>query len=515
MSEALLLLVVIGAVALTAFARSKGIQAGLVIVVIAAGVSFIPGIERLELEPELILGLVMPPLLYSATQSFSFFSFIRNVRPIVGLGLGLVLVTTAAVAGLTTWLLPTIGAAGALVLAATVSPPDTVTTVTHGKELGLTRKVIAILTGESLVNDATALAIFSVAVAAAVGSQTFIEQPVLLFGYGVVIGTIVGFALGGLAVWVRGRVGNPTLATTVSVLVPFAAFLLAEQLHASGVLAVVFAGFIVAVNTNHDERGDRSRTQHLTRLQERNVWPVLDVLLESFVFAYIGLQLKFVIDELVESGEEVGPTILVGVLVLLVVMLVRVAYVYLVFTRTAIGVKMRAKQLERSNRARLRQAWGRRVRRRQGRPDRRPPIVLTWKERLLVSWTGMRGIVTLAAAGAIPATTATGEAFPGRASIQFIAFVVAIGTLVIQGATLPLLARWLDVDTTDDDAEAAAGLAAAERAAGSATTPDQQRRALSMAVRDGDVDDEYARVVIHRVDLQQAADEAALGGTGH
>lgn len=516
MSEAVLLLVVIGAVAITALARSKGVQAGLVIVVIAAGVSFIPGLERLELEPELILGLVMPPLLYSATQSFSFFSFVRNLRPIVGLGLGLVLVTTAAVSGLTSWLLPSIGAAGALVLAATVSPPDTVTTVTHGRELGLSKKVIAILTGESLVNDATALAIFSIAIAAAVGDATFIENPVALFGYGVFIGIIVGFALAALAVWVRGRLGNATLETTVSVLVPFAAFLLAEQLHASGVLAVVFAGFFVAVNTTYDGAGRRrARGQHLTRLQERNVWPVLDVLLESFVFAYIGLQLKFVIDDLVESGEEVGATILVGLLVLLVVMLVRLAYVYLVFTRTAVGVRLRERQLERSNRARLRQAFERRERRRQGRPHRRPPIVLSWKERLLVAWTGMRGIVTLAAAGAIPAATATGADFPGRASIQFIAFVVAIGTLVIQGATLPLLARRLNVDTTAEDAEAAAGIAAAELAAARGATPAEKRFAVATAVRNSEVDDEYARIVIRRLDLQQAADEAEEGGAEH
>lgn len=514
MSEALLLLVVIGAVALTALARSKGIQAGLVIVVIAAAVSFIPGLERIELEPELILGLVMPPLLYSATQSFSFFSFVRNLRPIVGLGLGLVLVTTVAVAGFTSWLMPAIGAAGALVLASTVSPPDTVTIVSHGKELGLSKRVIAILTGESLVNDATALAIFSVAVAAAAGSETFIDQPVLLFGYGVIVGLIVGFALGALVMWVRGRLANSTLETTVNVLVPFAAFLLAEQLHASGVLAVVFAGFFVAVNTNYDERRNRG-TQHRTRLQERDVWPVLDVLLESFVFAYIGLQLKFVIDDLVESGEEVGQTIVVGLLVLLIVMVVRVVYVYIVFTRTAIGVRMREKQLERSNRARLKEAWMRRRRNRRKLPQRRPPIVLTWKERLLVSWTGMRGIVTLAAAGAIPATTATGAAFPGRASIQFIAFVVAIGTLVIQGATLPLLARSLDVDTTAEDADAAEGLAAAERAAAAETEPDAQRLAVATAVREGEVDDEYARIVIHRIDLQQAADEAASGGAEH
>jgi monovalent cation/hydrogen antiporter len=509
MSEALLLLIIVCAVGLTAIARSRGIQAGLVIVVVAAGVSFIPGLERLELEPQLILGLVMPPLLYSATQSFSFFSFVRHLRPIVGLGLGLVLVTAAAVTGLVAWLLPSIGLAGALVLASTVAPPDTVTTVTHGHELGLSKKVIAILTGESLVNDATALALFAYAVALAAGTDSFIDSPVWLFLYGAGVGIIVGGVLGNIASQVRQRISNPTLEATVSLLVPFTAYLVAEQLHASGVLAVVIAGFSVAIASAYGDARTptHQHTGHLTRLTERSLWPVVDTLLESFVFAYIGLQLRFVIEELVTSGDDVGATMLAAALVLLAVMLVRVAYVYLVFTRTAIGVKLRARQLERSNRARLRDAYERRQRRNRGRPGRRPPIVLDWKERLLVSWTGMRGIVTLAAAAAIPAATATGAAFPGRAAIQFIAFTVAIGTLVVQGATLPLLARSLKIDTTVEDQEQVDGVAAAEAAA-VGDTPSARRHALAMAVIKREVDDEFARVVVERIDLQQAADEA-------
>jgi CPA1 family monovalent cation:H+ antiporter len=508
MSEALLLLVVIGAVALTAIARRTGLQAGLIIVIVAAGVSFIPGLERLELEPELILGLVMPPLLYSATQNFSFFSFVRYRRPIVGLGLGLVLVSALAVTGLVSWLVPSIGAAGALVLASTVAPPDTVTTVTHGRELGLSKRVVAILTGESLVNDATALALFAFAVSLAAGSPAFIANPVWLLLYGIGIGIVVGVVLGFIANWLRHTISNPTLEATVSVLVPFTAFLVAEQLHASGVLAVVVAGFSVAVSSAYSDARRPSATAHLTRLQERNLWPVIDTLLESFVFAYIGLQLRFVIDELVESGENVGATVGVGVVVLFAVILVRVVYVYIVFTRTALEVKFRSKTLERSNRARLRQAWGRRERRRRNRRAPRDPIVLTWKERLLVAWTGMRGIVTLAAAAAIPATTALGERFPGRASIQFIAFVVAIGTLVIQGATLPLLSRSLKMDTADEEAEELEGVAAAERAA-VGDTPFERRKALAKAVVEREIDDEHARIVIQRIDLQQAADEAA------
>jgi monovalent cation/hydrogen antiporter len=516
MSEALLLLIIVGAVGITAIARSKGIQAGLVIVVVAGAVSFIPGLERLELEPELILGLVMPPLLYSATQSFSFFSFVRYLRPIVGLGLGLVLVTAVAVTGLVNWLVPSIGFAGALVLAATVAPPDTVTTVTHGKELGLSKKVIAILTGESLVNDATALALFAYAVSLAAGTKAFIEQPVGLLAYGVGVGLLVGGILGNIASQVRQRISNPTLEAVVSLLVPFTAFLVAEQLHASGVLAVVMAGFSVAIASAYGDARTTTHehTGHLTRLTEKSLWPVVDTLLESFVFAYIGLQLRFVIEELLETGDHVGSTLLAAGLVLLLVMVVRVVYVYLVFTRTAIGVKMRANQLERSNRARLRDAWERRERRNRGRRQRRPPIVLSWKERLLVSWTGMRGIVTLAAAAAIPATTAIGEDFPGRAEIQFIAFTVAIGTLIIQGATLPLLARSLKIDTTQEDQEQLDGVAAAEAAA-VGDTPSERRHALAMAVVKREIDDEFARIVVERIDLQQAADEAARGEAGH
>ena len=507
MSEALLLLVIIGAVAITAVARRWGIQAGLVIVVVAAGVSFIPGIERLELEPELILGLVMPPLLYSATQNFSFFSFVHYLRPIVGLGLGLVLVTALAVTGLVTWLVPGIGFAAALVLASTVAPPDTVTVVSHGRELGLSKRVVAILTGESLVNDATALALFAFAVSIAAGTAAFIANPVWLLLYGVGVGILVGSVLGSLASWMRRTISNPTLEATVSLLVPFAAFLLAERLHASGVLAVVVAGFSIAVSSAYSDARRPSLSAHLTRVQERNLWPIVDTLLESFVFAYIGLQLRFVIEELVESGENIGATVGVGLLVLLCVILVRVAYVYLVFTRTALEVKFRSTQLERNRRARLLAARDRRARRGRGQRERRPPIVLSWKERLLVSWTGMRGIVTLAAAAAIPATTVTGEDFPGRSSIQFIAFVVAIGTLVIQGATLPLLSRSLKIDTTAEEADELDGIAAAERAA-VGDTPFARRKALAEAVLERTVDDEYARLVIERIDLQQAADEA-------
>jgi monovalent cation/hydrogen antiporter len=529
MSEALLLIVVICSVVITSVASRKGVQAGLVIAVLAGAASFIPGISRLEVQPELILALVMPPLLYSAALNFSFFSFMRNLRPIVGLGLGLVLVTAAAVTGLTVLLLPGIGVAGALVLAATVSPPDTVTTVTHGHELGLTRKVIAILTGESLVNDATALTIFSIAVAAVAGTTTFIQDPVWLGVYGVGIGLLVGLALGSIASLLRSRLANATLETTVNLLVPFAAYLIAEQLHASGVLAVVFAGFSVSVATVYSDAQRATSTLFRTRLQERQLWPVIDTLLESFVFAYIGLQLRFVVEDLVSSGDGIGSTIVLGLLVLLVVIVVRVGYVFVTFTRTAISVKLFQARLDQdpafrkaldAREARLQKQTERREKRQSQRRDpndprqrpprqreRRDPVVLNWKERALVSWTGMRGIVTLAAAAAIPATTASGEPFPGREQIQFVAFIVAIGTLVIQGFTLPYLSRKLAIDTTEEDAAERADIAAATTAAVGAT-PEERRRAVAAAVIDRTITDAAARILINRIDLEQAAAEA-------
>jgi monovalent cation/hydrogen antiporter len=524
MSEALLLIVVIGSVVITAVASRKGVQAGLVIVVVAAAASFIPGLNRLEVEPEIILALVMPPLLYSAALNFSFFSFLRNLRPIVGLGLGLVLVTAAAVTGLTMLLLPGIGVAGALVLAATVSPPDTVTTVTHGHELGLTRKVVAILTGESLVNDATALAIFSFAVATAAGTSTFIKNPFWLGAYGIGVGLVIGLLLGSVATFVRSRLANATLETTVNLLVPFAAYLIAEQLHASGVLAVVFAGFSVSVATVYSDARRSSRSVYRTRLQERQLWPVIDTLLEAFVFAYIGLQLRFVIEDLIASGDGIASTIVLGLLVLLVVIVVRVGYVFIVFTRTALEVRLRQKRLDSDPRFRAavtksearrrllnaRQTERQRDRGRERGPvrgERQPPVVLAWKERMLVSWTGMRGIVTLAAAAAIPLTTATGADFPGREKIQFVAFIVAIGTLVIQGFTLPLLSRRLAINTEIEDADEAAAIDRALAVAVGATA-EERRRAVTAAVIARDVTDEAARVVINRIDLEQAAAEA-------
>jgi Na+/H+ antiporter len=430
-----LLLVIVGAIAVTGLAQRRGLQPALVITIVGFAASFIPGFTRLELDSEIILGVVLPPLLYSAALQFSFGSFVRNLRPILGLGVGLVVVTALVVGAFAGWVVPALTLGTALVLGAIVAPPDAVTAVAIGRKLGLPKRVMSILTGESLVNDAAALTLFSITVAAVAGTHTFIENPLLLFGYGSVVGIAVGFALAAAAIVIRRLLKDSGLETVLGLIVPFAAYLLAEQLEASGVLAVVTAGFAVG--------GSAARTGYETRLQERQVWSSLDVLLEAFVFAYMGLQLRFVIQDLAETGDSVWAVFGVGALVLLVVLLIRPVWVFVSFGRNFLTDKIMRRKIASDDRLRERMQRANEIRVARGRRPKQYPVFLNWRESLVVSWTGMRGVVTLAAAAGVPLVLANGEPFPGRAEIQAIAFIVAVGTLLVQGLTLPLLIRSL------------------------------------------------------------------------
>jgi monovalent cation/hydrogen antiporter len=440
-----LILVVVAAIAVTAIAHQRGLEPALIIVVIGCAASFLPGFEPPELDSHVLLSVVLPPLLYSAALAFSFPTFLRNIRPILGLGVGLVVVTAFTVAAISSWLVVvplTFGTA--LILGAIVAPPDAVTAVAVGRKLGLPKKVMAILTGESLINDAAALTLFSIAVAQVGGQHTFIENPFLLFGYSAVLGPIVGAALGFVTLWIRRRLANPGLETVQGLVVPFAAFITAEHFHASGVLAVVVAGFVVGNGT--------LGAGYQTRLQERYVWNSVDVLLEAFVFAYIGLNLRFVLQDLRDAHESLAEVALASVIVLAIVMLIRPVSVLVMFGRSLLSRHVENRLSVPVPTSGGRGALGTR---RRGRPpgrwraliDRRS---LTWQENVVVSWTGMRGVVTLAAAAAIPVVTEAGDPFPERATIQAIAFVVSVGTLLIQGATLPLLISRLRL--SEDDA---------------------------------------------------------------
>lgn len=406
-----ILLVVIAAVAVTGLANRGNLQAPLVLVTIGSIASFLPGMPRLELHPDIILGVVLPPLLYSAALRFSVATFRRHLAPILRLGIFTVLVTAFAVAFSASALVPDLTLGAALVLGAVVAPTDAVSAVAVGQRLGLPKRVIAVLTGEGLVNDATALTLFTVAVSAVAGTRVLVDSPVVFFGYEVAGGVAIGLLLAVVVHRVRGRMYDSPLETVLGLVLPFTAYLAAEEIEASGVLAVVAAGLYM---------GHRATDASVaTRIQERAVWESLDVLLEMFVFAYMGLQLKFVIDEVRESGLDVHRAFLYAFAVLGVVIAVRPLWVLL--------------------------HWARRRLTREVGLDRLGRDQFTGREYLVISWAGMRGVVTLAAAGGVPLVLASGEPFPGRETIQVIAFVVAVGTLLIQGVTMPALIRVLNV----------------------------------------------------------------------
>ncbi|WP_196809226.1 cation:proton antiporter [Conexibacter woesei] len=505
-----LVLVIVGAIAVNAFADRKGAQPALVITVVALAASFIPGVPRLELDTDVILGVVLPPLLYSAAVGFSVSSFFRKLGPILVLGVGLVVVTALAVGLAGKLLVPGLTGGAALILGAVVAPPDAVSAVAIGRRLGLRRRVLSVLTGESLVNDAAALTIFSIAVASVSGTHTFIDNPVLLFLYSSVVGTVAGVALALLVLTVRRVLDNAGLETVLGLVTPFAAYMLGEALEASGVLAVVSAGFVIGTLS--------VRFDYETRLQEREVWGAIDVLLEAFVFAYMGLQLRFVIEDLQDAHASLTTVLWSGLLILAVVIVVRPLWMFLTLGSGLVledspedpGV-IRMQQRFNENNARRVQRLQRAQRRgrRAHRPPRppRPPEPLTLREGVVVAWTGMRGVVTLAAAAGIPATLHNGEPFPGRPEIQAIAFMVAVGTLLLQGATLPWLISRLGVEDPGEAQLMREQRRAVEVVAGEAASEVYRR---FVADPPAGIDPEWVERASQRLERQREAQSQAL-----
>lgn len=420
-----LILVLIGALLVTALARSREIAAPLLLVAVGLAVSLVPGLDELNIEPELLLTVVLPPLLHAAALESSFTNFRARIRPIAHHGVLQVIATSFVLGWIAFLLIPDLPLASAIVLGAVIAPPDAVTAAAIGRQLKLPRGVMTVLGGESLINDAAALTIYRMAVTAAVGTTPTLGEGLGVFALAVAVGVVLGLAFGMLAQLARQHIPDVQVATLLGVLVPFIAYLTAEELNGSGVLAVVTAGLYVGHNL--------PRARAAGRLQEHTVWASINLLLESLVFAYIGLQLKSVVAELLGSGRPMGAILLATLLILLSVMAFRVLWMfasnYLPGVSHLIGSG----------------------RRRGSR----------WRRTTVLSWAGMRGVVTLAAAGAIPFTTDSGAPLPGREVIQFVAAVVTVGTILLQGTTLPLLIRRLGITDPeeariDDQAEAEA-----------------------------------------------------------
>jgi monovalent cation/hydrogen antiporter len=419
MDAAQLLLLAFGAVGVAAVARRLGWQAPLVLVVVGFAVSFVPGVPEADVDGELLLAVVLPPLLYSSALGVSYVGFRALFHPIVQLGVVLVFVTAIAVALVARVVVPGLPMPVALLLGAIVAPPDAVSAASIGRQLGLPRPVMTVLSGESLINDAAALTFYKVALAAVFGAGgSFLgvdpAAAASTFGLAVVAGSSTGLLLGWLVHALRMRLQDPVVESVLGLIVPFAAYLLAEEVHGSGVLAVVAAGLYL---------GHRSpEAGYATRLQERPLWSSLDLLLEAVVFALIGLQLRYVLGEVQASDRSNASLLAAAVAVLAATVVVRFVFVF------ALELLRRAPRPSRAGLTR----------------PARPP----WTYQVVISWTGMRGVVTLAAAAALP-TEVQGEPFTDRGAVQFLAFAVTIGTLLVQGLTLPALIRRLGVRDTD------------------------------------------------------------------
>jgi len=455
----LLTALAVGVLAVTALSDRLPIPAPLVLIAAGIAISYVPAMPEVHLEPEVVLLGLLPPLLYSTAIQTSLVDFTANRHSILLLSVGLVVATTLGIGVLVHFLLPHGGWASAFAIGAVVAPPDAVAAVAVARQIGLPRRLVTILEGESLLNDATALVSLRTAILALAGGVQLWHiglDFVRAAGGGVVIGVGVYLVVG----YLRKHVTDPVFDTGMSLVVPFAAYLLAEEIQASGVIAVVVAGLLLG------HRAPVLQTAQ-SRIAERMNWRTIAYILENTVFLLIGLQVDWLLDDVRNSPLSAGRIVTVCVGTLLGVVVIRMAWVLIVRFLLLRG------------------------------PDpltgRRP----RWSNSVILGWTGMRGVVTLAAAYLIP------QSAPHRAVLLLIAFTVVAGTLFLQGLTLPWLARRLRVPSPDP----------AEDALARATLLQQAGKAGLEALEQLEYDDAHGVIdlVRQRVDMRNFAAWERLG----
>lgn len=396
------------------------------ILLVLAGIAIgiIPGLPHVSLEPEIVFLVFLPPVLYAAAWNTSWADFKAARRPITLLAIGCVIFTTCAVAWVAHMFIPGLGWAEAFVLGAIISPPDAVAATAATKGLVVPKRVTTILEGESLVNDATGLIAYKYAVAAVVSGSFEFWSAGIQFFIVAAGGIALGLGMGYVFKWVHKITpDNPTTDTTLTFLTPFIIYLLAESIHVSGVLAVVAAGLFLSWNSS-------TIFSQQTRLQANGTWNTVIFLLNGTIFIFIGLQLPEIVREL---GEYYfSRSLIYGAIVSLAAIVVRMIWVY---PGTYIP-RMLFKKI------------------RQKEP--RPPL----KQVTIVAWSGMRGVVSLAAALALPLTVAGSKPFPNRNLIIFLTFCVILATLVLQGLTLRPMLTWFGIkkDETEHQEEEQARL---------------------------------------------------------
>jgi CPA1 family monovalent cation:H+ antiporter len=460
---------VITIVAATAFGAKLGVAAPLLLVVVGIVYSYLPGAPAIHVEPDWILLGVLPPLLYAAAITVPVVDFRRNLNSIFSLSVLLVIVSSLVTGWVLFMIMPDLDVASAIALGAVISPTDVVAATAIAKRVGLPPRLMAILEGEGLINDATALVLLRTAIAAVALSSDakFTVLPAVGdFFYAAIVATLVGLVIGWIMVRVRAFLKDPVLDTAVSFAVPFIAFIPAEELHASGVIAVVVAGLYSGHNA-------AKRFTPQVRISERINWHTAQFILENGVFLLMGAQLPEILEGVRHSKDPITITesVLIGLLAAGILILLRFLFV----GPLLVIIRRRGARTERQH-----QRWGARIEaflrspladtRSQKRKDRVQEIYerrgndiaqlraegLGWRGGVVLAWTGMRGVVTLAAAQTLP----DDGSISYRPQLILIAFTVAVVTLLLQGTTLPLVIKWTGIQGIDEveDRKSLAGL---------------------------------------------------------
>lgn len=398
--------------------KIKKIPYPILLVFIGLLLGFIPGLPHIELQPEMVFLLFLPPLLFRAAWNSSWKDFKRSIRPISRLAVGLVLFTTISVAVIAHYFIPGMSWPVAFILGAIVSPPDAVSATSIIKGVGLNKRIITILEGESLVNDASALIAYRYALAAAVSTGFVFWKAGLQFFLVVSGGVAIGFVLGYLLCIILKRIHNNSIVeSSLLLLIPFVSYPIAENFQVSGVLAVVTTGLVTSWKSSEV-------LSYQGRTQSNSIWEMIVFLLNGIIFILIGLQLSELMDT--TEGYSTSSLIQYGLIISLVTIVARFVFVIpAMWFPSLLETKLDKEQ--RKN--------------------------FDWKNILVISWSGMRGVLSLATAMALPLTLDDGTPMHQRKVILFITFVVIVVTLVGQGLTLPLLIKVLKISSETDNVE--------------------------------------------------------------
>jgi Na+/H+ antiporter len=410
-AEFQIFLILLGVLAGTALlARRISVAPAILLLLAGIVLAFVPGMPSLELPPELVLLLVLPPLIYSASVAMSWREFKFNLRPIILLSVGCVIFTAFAVAAATHYLIGLPWTVGFL-LGAIVAPPDVVAPLAIARKLGMPRRILVVLEGEGLANDATALILYRFATVAITTGMFSLPKATGTFTAIVVCELLFGVAVGWLSLRMRHRARDPQVEITLSLITPYLAFWIPHHFGGSGVIATVACGLYISWN-------GPLLISSATRLQGIFFWDLVIYLIEGLLFLLTGFQMRSLFEK--SKAFPLDEILFATALVTVIIIVARFAWVYPAF------------YLPRFLNARLRAR------------DPYPP----WQNPFVIAFTGVRGAVSLAAALALPFALPNGEAFPHRDLILFVSFGVIFITLVGLGSTLPLLVRWLGLAQT-------------------------------------------------------------------